>query len=473
MNNKISIYNNSSGDLKNKYKNFMKYVFQEKLTVMRLLNFSKFIFININKNIFNIKFMFLFIHMIKLTKFLFKKFLLDLYYRFSNKGPIDIEFIGRKGFYFKKPVIANMHLIPWFLKTRTIYTVVGDWKYLPLNFTFSGIESPYIILYDKKPFWKFYESFTFLRDFWSLSFFKISDSFVLLKNNNLITNLDSKITQLTLRKLINKKKQYHNYFNLNNNIKYLNLNTYFKSIFSTKIETNNVFSRHFKNKSNFNSLGINRVSNKFIDLKHRQIMTIKSYRADLKYLFFIKKKEHYISKFCLKFKNKLYSNFNFLKYFELRLINVLLRVHFVHLLKDARFLIKNGFVLVNNKVVFNENYILKLGDKVNILFNKSFYVLYRECFSSSITRYYRMWPYIFTNFRNMNNASKEKTKIIPYWVTKSLWSEESVPKYLEVDYITMSFFIIYEPKTILDIFPYYYLNFKLNAVRLYNWRFYF
>lgn len=279
-----------------------------------------------------------------------------------------------------------------------------------------------------------------------------------------------------ISKLLKKKFKIVNYFNLKNNLKYNNLNLYINHVFFKR-------QRVIKLHSNYTDFIIDQLSikrkklnlrtfrNKYINIRYRQVVYLNWYRKNLKYFFNIQRRVKVLTKFCLKFKKHTYSIFKLMRKFELRLINVILRSKIVTLFSDAQYLILNGFICVNNSVTYDINYILKKGDKLNILFNKKHHINYREQFSSVITKYYRMWPYLYIISENNKYPARTKSNLTAKWLVKTIWTESDIPKYLEIDFITMSLIIVYEPSTILDILPYYYSHFKLFGLRLYNWRF--
>lgn len=75
---------------------------------------------------------------------------------------------------------------------------------------------------------------------------------------------------------------------------------------------------------------------------------------------------------------------NLLNTFEFKLNVILIKCHFFSDLKDSNFFIKNGFILVNNKTVFNENYIVKYSDIINLISKKKYYWFYRFNINNSL-----------------------------------------------------------------------------------------
>lgn len=84
-------------------------------------------------------------------------------------------------------------------------------------------------------------------------------------------------------------------------------------------------------------------------------------------------------------KNKQKITGNLIEVMERRLSTVLYRSHFTKSIREAKFLIKHGHIIVNNYPVLNNNYITSIGDTINIS-NKINPVIKYNVLSSN------MWP---------------------------------------------------------------------------------
>lgn len=82
-----------------------------------------------------------------------------------------------------------MHLTYRFDSYPSLFLVVGNFLFLPINYTYSGIKIPYLILYRKKSFWRSIEMSFQLHSYNSLNNL---DRIVInqkIKLLNLITNI--------------------------------------------------------------------------------------------------------------------------------------------------------------------------------------------------------------------------------------------------------------------------------------------
>lgn len=102
------------------------------------------------------------------------------------------------------------------------------------------------------------------------------------------------------------------------------------------------------------------------------------------FIFHNKFRSHRLSNFFCKIKRN--KNLNFFKLLknELSLCIFLIRIHFSFNLDDSRFLIKNGYIFINKKVCYNDSFILKKLDKIQLINSYDNYIVYRYFLSNNI-----------------------------------------------------------------------------------------
>jgi len=159
----------------------------------------------------------------------------------------------------------------------------------------------------------------------------------------------------------------------------------------------NYYNNFFKN---YNFYKYNDLSNleltidsKNIDIKSNLFSIYKNNRNNL--AFFLQKnflRQIKFNKFVKNFIKLSYTRI--LYYIEFKLMNVLVKSNYFSNYKDAYFFIKNGFVLVNNKVNFNINYLVKIGEIIKIVFDKYYYLYYRERLNDIIVNVSKFNSYI-------------------------------------------------------------------------------
>jgi hypothetical protein len=260
--------------------------------------------------------------------------------------------------------------------------------------------------------------------------------------------------------------------NLNNHYIYKKLDFFFNDVKvknSSFLSNKFIFSQSFliqdflKNKNykdpyNFYSL-------KNLELKNKYKNIIKINRIFLNSFF----KRNFLREFKFnKFFKKIskFNLLNFLYIFNFSLNSILIQSRFFENQKDIDFFLKNGFILINDRIVKHNNEILKEYDIIKISYNQ-YYYLYHRIFLHSV----------FNNFLKLNNKIfyfnkfiKMKKKI-PNWIFNIIYFKEGVPSFLEVDYLSMSIVIVFNSLNFfnLDFFIFKFLNVYLN--RLYNWRY--
>lgn len=206
-------------------------------------------------------------------------------------------------------------------------------------------------------------------------------------------------------------------------------------------------------------------SSKNFEFKKKYKNTIKLNR--LIFNFFLKKRIFREFKFNKFFKKTIKLDYNnFLYLFNFNLNFVLIQSNFFSNSKDIDFFIKNRFIYVNDKIATTSNLILTKYDIIKISYNQ-YYYLYHRFFLNRI----------LNNLLKLNNKLNYLNKLnnintkIPNWIYNIIFFKEGVPKFLEIDYLTMSIVVLFNSVEFfnLNFFILKFLNVYLN--RLYNWRY--
>jgi ribosomal protein S4 len=204
-------------------------------------------------------------------------------------------------------------------------------------------------------------------------------SIINLKKNISFFKRDNKFNSVILNRLQNLKAEPLNeVFDDSNEI----TNIIYQNQFSKSFLSKHFFKYVYNNDENY-------ISTKNIDIKYKSLLIYKKNRELLRIV--LNKKLMKQFKFNKIIKNSLNKRPNFfLKTLELRLSTLLIRSNFFANLRDAHFFIKNGFILVNDVVVTDINYILNTKEIVKVAFNKYYYFYYRKGLNdiiNNITKY--------------------------------------------------------------------------------------
>jgi len=72
---------------------------------------------------------------------------------------------------------------------------------------------------------------------------------------------------------------------------------------------------------------------------------------------------------------------------------------------------------------------------------------------------------------SFDTIEKKKSQTLPNWILFNKTYLNDTPKYLEIDYFTLSVFILYEPFLWSDLNIYNLINYRFGIINLYNWKY--
>ena len=417
---------------------------------------------------------------------LFKKikndrFFFFLLYRFPSFNIEHFNVYKKKRQWNKHnlPMFAQMSLIYNFIKYRGVFIIIGKYLDSSGNMTFSGYQTPYIVTKNRKSFWRDITKCFALYSYYYLSI-----------NNNIGFLLYPKLIKLNLfrnvfveigwsvatRIILGKKLITDRFSNYYLNSKSLLISNFYFNGEQVLSNVNNYFNHLFNNypSLNFNYfLQKQKIRKKPISMHRHEITSMRWIRDNIKSFFIEKyKRTWFITRFCKYYENPSTAGIQNLIWIEMRLSMILIRCKIVYLLEDAYDLIKNGYVFVNGIICYNVKYIVKLHDRIQFGLSKSFHLYHRELLNNALIKYKRLPAYVYSRFSGKNKFETVRRDVSARWPLKALWVKNDIPRYLEVDYITMTIFVLYYPLYLKDIFPYYYLHIKFLSARCYNWRFF-
>jgi len=197
----------------------------------------------------------------------------------------------------------------------------------------------------------------------------------------------------------------------------------------------------------------------------------RNFRSTLKISLNLKfKYQHQLTKYLLKF-NKIIRNKLYLL-FEMQLDNILTLSKFFPDRNWSIFFIKEGLVFINGFKVCNIFEQLFKNDFVQLVVSLKYYIIYRWLLNWQVIKKNRFKNKVHKklSFKNLTE-DKQKSKKLPLWILKHKNIREDVTKYLEIDYFSLSFFILYEPLYLTDINPLSFLNVRFNVINLFNWKY--
>jgi hypothetical protein len=157
---------------------------------------------------------------------------------------------------------------------------------------------------------------------------------------------------------------------------------------------------------------------------------------------------------------------------ELTVLNLLLNSHFVTDTQLAQSLIDSNSVFINGSLVSNSNLNLFPGDFLQLVTNLKFYITYRWMLNWTRYKKVRLSKLAKVKFKKQSiMKDKQRSYNLPDWILTSRIKTLDIPKYLEVDFFTLSSFIIYEPFLVTDLNPLNVVDTRTEILNMYNWKY--
>ena len=136
---------------------------------------------------------------------------------------------------------------------------------------------------------------------------------------------------------------------------------------------------------------------------------------------------------------------------------------------------ENKLIYINGRIVFNKNLLAVENDLIQLIVSKWYYILYRWLTNWTLTRTKKFKKLIYkkglaSKHKLMKNR-KQKSQHTPTWIYNLRYDISDVKPYLEVDYFTLSTFVLYEPFLLLNYSSDDVLDSRTNIYKLYNWKY--
>jgi len=113
-----------------------------------------------------------------------------------------------------------------------------------------------------------------------------------------------------------------------------------------------------------------------------------------------------------------------------------------------------------------------VGDIVQVVISLNYYIIYRWLTNWYFQHTLKLTKYIqYRSNKSRYDLSKQKSSKYPDWLFRSIGRHSDIPKYLEVDFFTLSSFMIYDPIQSLDQSFVTLLENRERIYDMYNWKF--
>ena len=160
------------------------------------------------------------------------------------------------------------------------------------------------------------------------------------------------------------------------------------------------------------------------------------------------------------------------KLLDLKLKNLLIQSRFVFDSNTALELLNNKLIYVNGHVVMNPNLLLFIGDVVQIIIQFKFYVVYRWLLNWYFFKAQRRSRLARSKFKKISHAqTKQRSRKLPDWLLRMRGVDKDIFKFIEVDFFTLSSFVIYTPFFKNDVELLDLIDSRVEIFNMYNWKY--
>lgn len=202
--------------------------------------------------------------------------------------------------------------------------------------------------------------------------------------------------------------------------------------------------------------------------------TLLKNRKFFKGFFFLntKVRQNKITKLIYKSNTKMSSSKN--STYEYTILNMLLRGNFFFFFKDAVSFLKHGFIYLNGLAIKNHDIRINEGDCIQLIISKNFfkYLKFSRKILKKKTSIFRFnsWKFFKQKFFKKKQNLKFKKRKNPNFLYLFYLYKLNIPRYIEVDYLTLTLFFLKKQST--NIQTTYYLNklFSFKLFSLYNFK---
>lgn len=157
---------------------------------------------------------------------------------------------------------------------------------------------------------------------------------------------------------------------------------------------------------------------------------------------------------------------------ELKLSNTILKSKLLPDENSIELFINNGLIFINGFNCFNQNYQIFIGDFIQLVVSIKYYLLHKWLINWNMKKKNRLKNAAKKKlYTQIDFEEKQRSYKLPKWVLFSKNITADSPNYLEIDYFTLSFFVLYEPFLWTDVNPYNILDTRFGVINMYNWKY--
>lgn len=274
------------------------------------------------------------------------------------------------------------------------------------------------------------------------------------------------------------KQLYLKTLNQNLKIQSLNLNNYF----STTKQINNISQSLNLTTSNdiFEFKGVNQLFQRS-EVRIPRVRFKPGYqriwrqsrtalKESLKIKFAYQKK---LSRYLVKFFKKI--NYYAFSASEMSIEKTIIYSRLVPDISTLLIFTKQHFIYCNGKIILKLNSLVYENDLIQLIVSKWYYAAYRWISNWTLKRVKRYKRLLYrkglSSRYKLIKQRKQKSFYVPYWIYLTKYDSSDIKSYLEVDYLTLSAVVVYNPFILTYHSPAETFEYRPTVYRLYNWKY--
>ena len=133
------------------------------------------------------------------------------------------------------------------------------------------------------------------------------------------------------------------------------------------------------------------------------------------------------------------------------------------------------FFYLNGSLLLDKKKLILANDFVQLIISNWYYITFKWLQNWTIVRNKKLKRLIYkkglASKYKLMKTKKTRSYYTPTWITKTRYDNYDIKPYLEVDYLTLSFFVLYEPFLTMYYSPDNLPDLRLGVYRMYNWKY--
>ena len=180
-----------------------------------------------------------------------------------------------------------------------------------------------------------------------------------------------------------------------------------------------------------------------------------------------------LTKYLMRFYRKL--NQTYFDFYENDVKKVLIYSRLVPDLHTFGTFFDNRLIFMNGSVLVNKNIQVYSNDFIQLEISNWYYIFSRWLVTTTLKRNSRFKSLVFRKslagrYKVMKQV-KQRSNYTPKWISTTRYDLSDIKTFLEVDYLTLSLFYIYNSNLFLYYTPNDLRITRYNLLRLYNWKY--